>query len=73
MQALEELAVSYDTKDREIGSVFNEKQMLTQENERVQVSPPPPSLSLTHTHTHTHTHTPKECSGAESDGVRKTS
>ena len=38
MQALEELAVSYDTKDREIGAVFSEKHMLTQENERVQVS-----------------------------------
>ena len=37
MQALEELAVSYDTKDREMGAVYNEKQLLTQENERIQV------------------------------------
>ena len=37
MQALEELAVSYDTKDREIGTVFNDKLTLAQENERIQV------------------------------------
>ncbi|CAI8013143.1 Kinesin heavy chain [Geodia barretti] len=36
MQALEELAVSYDTKDREIGTVFNDKLTLAQENERIQ-------------------------------------
>ena len=37
MQALEELAVCYDTKDREIGTVFDDKLTLAQENERIQV------------------------------------
>lgn len=37
MQALEELAVSYDTKDREMGAVYNGKLTLVQENERIQV------------------------------------
>ena len=37
MQALEELAVSYDTKDREIQAVHTEKQLLTEENEHIQV------------------------------------
>ena len=51
MQALEELAVSYDSKDREIEASHSEKQLLTEELEQLQVrefsSPPPPfSLSL---------------------------
>ena len=45
MQALEELAVSYDSKDREIEASHNEKHLLTEELEQLQVgecpSPPP--------------------------------
>ena len=37
MQALEELAVSYDSKDREIESVHTERRLLTEENEEIQV------------------------------------
>lgn len=37
MQALEELAVSYDTKDREIESIATEKQLLLEEMEQLQV------------------------------------
>ena len=46
MQALEELAVSYDSKDREIEASHSEKQLLTEELEQLQVgefSSPPPS------------------------------
>ena len=38
MQALEELAVSYDSKDREIEAAQNEKKVFTEEMERLQVS-----------------------------------
>ena len=38
MQALEELAVSYDTKDRDIGSVQEEKQALLDELDQLQGS-----------------------------------
>ena len=37
MQALEELAVSYDSKDREIESVHTERRLLAEENEEIQV------------------------------------
>ena len=37
MQALEELAVSYDSKDREIESTHTEKTLLQQEVEQLQV------------------------------------
>ena len=37
MQALEELAVSYDSKDREIEASHSEKQLLTEELEQLQV------------------------------------
>ena len=38
MQALEELALSYDTKDRQFDAIHTEKEVLTEENERIQVS-----------------------------------
>ncbi len=37
MQALEELAVSYDTKDRDVESTMGEKQLLMDEIEQLQV------------------------------------
>ncbi len=39
MHALEQLAVSYDTKDREIESIATEKQLLLEEMGSLQVSP----------------------------------
>lgn len=41
MQALEELAVSYDSKDREIESIVSEKALLMEEMEELQVTTPP--------------------------------
>ncbi len=38
MHALEQLAVSYDTKDREIESIVTEKQLLLEEMGSLQVS-----------------------------------
>ena len=38
MQALEELALSYDTKDRQFDAIHTEKVVLAEENERIQVS-----------------------------------
>ena len=47
MQALEELAVSYDSKDREIEASHNEKHLLTEELEQLQVGECP-SLPPSH-------------------------
>ena len=63
MQALEELAVSYDTKDREIDSIATEKQLLLEEVEGLQVRAAHPShphntpshMVTLHTYTHSHT------------------
>lgn len=46
MQALEELAVSYDSKDREIESIVSEKTLLMEEMEELQVTTPPLSVCM---------------------------